>query len=180
MNKIVAGFVLLLSTALGYAADASGLTGIDAKIWSGLSQTSWITQGDGARNVYAYVDPNCPYSRELYKKIQQITNLTSVQIRWIPVGVLSKVTEDSRKKAAAVMKGGAKTLDIVMNGGVPDVRPSQTEFSQVDRSTNFLSNEIGKYVQAGVPKLIYVKETGNEIRVFTGVPTSSELAKALR
>lgn len=182
MKMVITVLMLMLSSVPTWAAtpDGSHLAGVDAKIWSGLSQTSWLAQGEGPRIVYAFVDPNCPYSRDLYKKVQQVANPASVQIRWVPVGVLPKVTEDSRKKAAAAMKGGAKTLDIVMSGRSPDAKPSQTEFSQVDGSASFLANEIGKYVQAGVPKLIYVKETGDEIRVFTGVPTQSELARALR
>lgn len=182
MKTVVTVLMLMLSSLPAWAAtpDGSHLTGVDAKIWSGLSQTSWLAQGEGSRIVYAFVDPNCPYSKDLYKKAQQTANPASVQVRWIPVGVLPKVTEDSRKKAAAAMKGGTKALDAIMNGGNSDEKPSQIEFSQVDSSANFLAKEIGKYVQAGVPKLIYIKEAGNEIRVFTGVPTQTELAKALR
>ncbi|MHB0984930.1 MAG: hypothetical protein ACYC05_04965 [Sulfuricella sp.] len=182
MKTVVATLILMLSAISSWAATpgGSGLTGVDAKIWNGLSRTSWIAQGDGPRVVYALVDPNCPYSRDLYKKAQQIANPASVQIRWVPVGVLPKVTEDSRNKAAAAMKGGAKALDAVMRGGASDVKPSQSEFAQVDSSVDFLANEIGKHVQPGVPKLIYVKDAGNEIRVFTGVPPQAELAKALR
>lgn len=182
MKSLVAAAVLLIAAVPSLAAllDGSGLTGVDAKIWNGLSQTTWIAQGDGERIVYAFVDPNCPYSRDLFKKAQQLANSATVQVRWVPVGVLPKVTEDSRYKAAAAMKGGAKTLDIVMRGGAPDVKPSQLEFSQVDGSADFLGKEIGKYVQRGVPKMIYVKDAGNEIRVFTGVPQQSELVKVLR
>jgi thiol:disulfide interchange protein DsbG len=182
MKTIFAVLMLMLSSMPSWAAapDGSGLTGVDAKIWNGLSRTSWIAQGEGARIVYALVDPNCPYSRDLYKKAQQVANPASVQIRWVPVGVLPRVTEDSRHKAAAAMKGGAKTLDAVMRGSASDVKPSQTEFAQVDSSADFLAHEIGKHVQPGVPKLVYVKDAGNEIRVFTGVPPQAELAKALR
>lgn len=182
MKSIVAVVMLVLCTVSSWAAapDGSGLAGVDAKIWNGLSRTSWIAQGTGDRIVYAFIDANCPYSRDLFKKALQVANPAVVQIRWVPVGVLPKVTEDSRYKAAAAMKGGSKTLDIVMRGSSPDVKPSPREFSQVDGSADFLGNEIGKYVQGGVPKLIYVKEAGNEIRVFTGVPQQLELAKALR
>lgn len=182
MKTIVAALILMLSAAPGWSAtpEESGLTGVDAKIWSGLSRTSWIAQGEGTRVVYALIDPNCPYSRDLYKKAQQIANPASVQIRWVPVGVLPRVTENSRHKAAAAMKDGGATLDTLMRAGAVDVKPSPAELSQVDRNTNFLGNEIGKHVQKGVPKLIYVKDAGNEIRVFTGVPSQSELTKALR
>lgn len=182
MKSLVAAVVLLIFAASSLAAssDSSALTGIDAKIWNGLSRTTWIAQGDGERIVYAFVDPNCPYSRDLFKKAQQLVNPASVQIRWVPVGVLPKVTEDSRDKAAAAIKGGSNTLDVVMRGRAPDVKPSQLEFSQVDGSADFLGKEIGKYVHGGVPKMIYVKDAGNEIRIFTGVPQQAELAKVLR
>ncbi|MFA7291336.1 MAG: hypothetical protein WC023_03705, partial [Rhodocyclaceae bacterium] len=150
MKTIIAALMLMLSTVPSWAAkpDGSGLTGVDAKIWSGLPRTSWIAQGNGSRVVYAFVDPNCPYSRDLYKKAHEIASPASVQIRWVPVGVLQKVTEDSRNKAAAAIKGGVKTLDAVMRGSAYDVKPSQTEFAQVDSSGDFLANEIGKHVQA--------------------------------
>lgn len=182
MKSVIAVLMLMFSIAPSWGAksDGSSLTGVDAKIWNGLSRTSWIAQGDGARIVYAIVDPNCPYSRELYKQAQQLANPATVQIRWVPVGVLPKGTAESRNKAAAALKGGEKTLDAVMHGAIPDVKPSSAEFSLIDSSADFLGKEIGKYVQGGVPKLIYVKEAGNEIRVFTGVPPQTELTKVLR
>lgn len=182
MKSIIIAVILLIFAMSSMAAspDGSDLAGVDARIWNGLSRTSWVAQGTGDRIVYAFIDANCPYSRDLFKKALQAADPAVVQIRWVPVGVLPKVTEDSRYKAAAAMKGGSKTLDIVMRGSSPDVKPSPREFSQVDGSADFLGKEIGKYVQGGVPKMIYVKETGNEIRVFTGVPQQLELAKALR
>lgn len=128
--KTLAAVVALLLTVIAppaVAADVAGLTGVDARIWDGLSRTNWIAQGEGARIVYAYVDPNCPYSRDLYAKAQQLLNASTVQIRWVPVGVLPKVTEDSRQKAAAALKGGTKTLDAVMRGKSPDVPSSPRE-----------------------------------------------------
>jgi thiol:disulfide interchange protein DsbG len=181
MKTLAAIAVLLLAVIASpvAAADGSALTGVDARIWDGLSRTSWIAQGDGTRIVYAYVDPNCPYSRDLYGKAQQLLNPAAVQIRWVPVGVLPKVTEDSRQKAAAALKGGIKTLDAVMRGKSVDVPPSPRELSQASSSAGFL-DEIAKYAPRGVPKFIYVKDAGNEVRLVTGVPQQAELAKTLR
>lgn len=181
MKTLAAVAVLLLAVIAPpvVAADGAALTGVDARIWDGLSRTSWIAQGDGARIVYAYIDPNCPYSRDLYGKAQQLLNPAVVQIRWVPVGVLPKVTEDSRQKAAAALKGGIKTLDAVMRGKSPDVSPSPREFNQANDSAGFL-DEIAKYAPRGVPKFIYVKDAGNEVRLVTGVPRQAELAKVLR
>lgn len=181
MKIITAAMILLLAVCSGSAisADGSALTGADAKVWNGLSRTNWIAQGDGARIVYAIVDPNCPYSRDLFKEVQDLVNPAVVQVRWIPVGVLLKVTEDSRYKAAAAMKGEWKTLSAVMRGRAPEVRPSQSEFAQVDGNADYL-DEIAKYAPRGVPKFIYVKEAGNEVRLVTGVPFQAELKKVLR
>lgn len=182
MKIITAALILLLAVCSGSAisADGSTLTGVDAKVWNALSRTSWIAQGDGARVVYAYIDPNCQPSRDLFKKVQELVNPALVQVRWVPVGVLAKVTEDSRYKAAAAMKGGAKTLSAVMRGGAPEAKPSQAEFTQVDGNADSLFDEIGKYVPRGVPKFIYIKEAGNEVRLVTGVPYQAELVKVLR
>ncbi len=182
MKAISATLALLLSlcSQMVVAADAPTLVGIDAEVWNGLSRTSWITQGDGARVVYAIVDANCSYSRELFKKVQGLANPDLVQVRWVPVGVLAGVAEDSRYKAAAAMKGGFKTFSFVMRGGAPVVKPSQAEYAPVDSNADFLFHEIIKYSSKGVPKFIYVKEAGNEVRLFSGVPGQAELVKALR
>lgn len=180
--KTLAAVVVLLLTVVAppvAAAEGAALTGVDARIWDGLARTSWIAQGDGARIVYAYVDPNCPYSRDLYGKAQQLLNPAAVQIRWVPVGVLPKVTEDSRQKAAAALKGGIKTLDAVMRGKSADVTSSPRELNQTNGSAGFL-DEIAKFAPRGVPKVIYVKDAGNEVRLVTGVPQQAELAKVLR
>lgn len=180
--KTLAAVVVLVMTWIAppvAAADGTALTGVDARIWDGLSRTSWIAQGDGARIVYAYVDPNCPYSRDLYGKAQQLLNPAAVQVRWVPVGVLPKVTEDSRQKAAAALKGGIAALDAVMRGKSADVAPSPRELNQTNGSASFL-DEIAKYAPRGVPKVIYVKDAGNEVRLVTGVPQQAELAKVFR
>jgi len=182
MKTITAALVMLLAVCSGSAisADGSTLTGEDAEIWNGLSRINWIAQGNGQRVVYAYVDANCSYSRELFKKVQELANPALVQIRWIPVGVIPKVTENSRYKAAAAVKGGSKTLSTVMRGGTPEVKPSQAEFAKVDSNADFL-DVIRKYVpRGGIPKFIYVKEASNEVRLFSGVPDQSELMRVLR
>lgn len=182
MKSIVTTCGLLMVAWCSMAAppEGSSLRGIDARIWNGLSSTTWIAQGEGERIAYIFIDPNCPYSRDLFKKAQQIADPRATQIRWLPVGVLAKTTEDSRFKAATAVKGGKKALEAVMRGDMPAEKPSPLELSQVDRTAEFLGKEIEKHVPAGVPKVVYVKDNGKEIRVFTGVPPHAELARLLR
>lgn len=173
-----AGWLSVQGSAIAY--DGSALRGVDARIWGGIAGTSWIAQGEGGRIIYAFIDPNCPYSRDLFRKAQSLIDPAISQIRWIPVGVLPRVTEDSRYKSATALKGGRKALNALMSGGQVMARPTDDELRQVDDSARFLRQEIGPYVQAGVPKLVYIREPGNEVKIFTGVPPDKDLSKIMR
>ena len=182
-RSLTMALMLMALAAAGRAAtvyDGSALRGVDARIWGGIAATNWIAQGDGERIVYAFIDPNCPYSRALFRKAQAVLDPGKVQIRWIPVGVLPRVTEDSRRKAAAALRGGRGELNTVMTGGGPMTRPIDGDLRHVDDSARFMQQEIGPYVAAGVPKLVYIRDPGNELRVFVGVPGDAELAKVMR
>lgn len=172
--------VLMVAGRVATAYDGSALRGIDARIWSGIAATNWIAQGEGERIVYAFIDPNCPYSRELFRKVQGGIDSGRTQFRWIPVGVLPKVTEDSRRKAAAALRGGRKELNAVMSGGGAMTRPGNEDLRQVDDSVRFMQQEINPYVSGGVPKVIYIRDPGNEVRVFVGVPGDAELSRIVR
>lgn len=177
---MVLGLMALAIAGQAIAYDGSTLRGVDARIWGGVAATNWIAQGDGERLVYAFVDPNCPYSRELFRKVQAGLDPSKTQVRWIPVGALPRNTEDSRRKAAAAVKGGRRDLNAIMAGGMATAGPTDADMRQVDENLRFMQQEIGPYAPAGVPKLVYIRDPGNEIRVFVGVPRDSELSKVLR
>lgn len=184
MRSWLAGGFLLLMAWAGAAAgayDGAALHGVDARIWSGVAGTNWIAQGEGETIIYAFIDPNCPYSRELFRKVQSLADPAAAQIRWIPVGVVPRVTEDSRLKAAYALQGGKKALLSLMSGGQLPARPAAAELmKRADENAQFLEREIGPYVRAGVPKVVYIRDPGNEVRVFVGVPPDKELEKILR
>lgn len=175
---VFVGLLAIQGSAVAY--DGSALRGVDARIWGGIAGTNWIAQGEGERIIYAFIDPNCPYSRDLFRKAQSLIDPAISQIRWIPVGVLPRVTEDSRYKSAVALKGGRKALNALMSGGQTTDRPTDDAWRQTDDNARFLQQEIGPYVKAGVPKLVFIRDPGNEVKIFTGVPPERELSKIMR
>ncbi len=176
----------ILSTFLAFTLTAAkadspnSLTGIDAEIWSGLKNTNWIQQGKGERVIYAFIDTNCTYCRALFKKAQTELQSEHAQIRWIPVQALTETAQSSRNGAAKAIEGGYAALAMAMKGNTPPGRPSSQEFDRIDENDRFLSRNVEKYVQSGVPKVIYIKDGGKEVRVFTGLPPAHELNKIFR
>ncbi len=72
---------------------------------------------------------------------------------------------------AAALRGGRKELNAVMSGGVAMTRPGNEDLRQVDDSVRFMQR---------VPKVIYIRDPGNEVRVFVEVPRDAELSRIMR
>ena len=68
-----------------------------------IGQTTWISEGKGPHVIYIFFDPNCPYCHKLYVNTRSRVEAGKVELRWIPVGVL---TTTSAGKAVAIL--GAK------------------------------------------------------------------------
>ncbi len=78
--------------------------------WRQLESSHWIADGrNGARVVYVFTDPNCPYCNKLWTDARPWVAAGKVQLRHIIVGIL---TPTSAGKAAALLadKDPAATL----------------------------------------------------------------------
>lgn len=66
-----------------------------------LGTAHTIEQGQGARVVFVFVDPNCPYCRALFRDLQPWVGRDGLAVRWVPVAVLAP---SSLGKAAAIVQ----------------------------------------------------------------------------
>ncbi len=97
MRQILTGRVLLLLALLSVnfmvsttsAAAEGGMAGVAEKILSRVDQATWIAEGKSAHVVYIFFDPNCPYCHRVYVDTRDWIKNNEVQLRWIPVGVLT-------------------------------------------------------------------------------------------
>ncbi|HKK04497.1 MAG TPA: thiol:disulfide interchange protein DsbG [Gammaproteobacteria bacterium] len=116
MGRIVNGLAVALTifaAAFVWSADASaagkGPSGVHAgsqlaaSMLADITQASWIAEGKGPHVVYVFFDPNCPYCHKLYEETRSWVSQGKLELRWIPVGVLTTTSEG---KAAAML--GAK------------------------------------------------------------------------
>ncbi|WP_341669236.1 thiol:disulfide interchange protein DsbG [Alcaligenes sp. SDU_A2] len=67
-----------------------------------LEKSRWIADGkdDAPRVVYIFTDPNCPYCMQLWQMARPWVDAGKVQLRHIPVGIL---TPTSGPKSAAIL-----------------------------------------------------------------------------
>ena len=82
-------------------AQGRGPGSADSTAWRQLEASHWIADGrDGARVVYVFTDPNCPYCNKLWSDARPWVAAGQIQLRHVIVGIL---TPTSPGKAAALL-----------------------------------------------------------------------------
>lgn len=100
-----AGLAAAVVSAVG-AADpplttAVATGSVESSAWRQLAASHWIGDGrDGARVVYVFTDPNCPYCNKLWSDARPWVTAGRIQLRHVIVGIL---TPTSAGKAAALL-----------------------------------------------------------------------------
>ena len=188
--------VLCLAGSLGVgwaqAADAAGQsvtppTNPGAKqspaetVLAAAPRTHWVAQGQGRHLIYIFFDPNCPYCHRLYTDLQPLIKPYSLQLRWIPVGIL---TATSQGKAAAILdaKDPAKALDYnevhysmnTHSGGIEEDIPSAKTVAHLHANAALLQRT-GMSV---VPTMVFRAKNGKAMLV-QGAPPPKDLKKIL-
>jgi hypothetical protein len=179
--QFVLALGLLLVPGVARAADYDGsqLAPPQAKLWAELGRSAWIPEGNGRQIVYAIVDPNCPFSRELFRRTQSLINPHRTQIRWIPVAEPPQPVADSRRKAAAALANGFTELSRVMQGREPGASGTQRDLSLVNANLTMKADMDAVFRRAGarvlgVPQFFYITDTGS-MRFMNGDPPMREL-----
>ncbi|MGE5320400.1 MAG: thioredoxin fold domain-containing protein [Hyphomicrobiaceae bacterium] len=102
-NALRVRLALLLGVALlAFAAwaRAAAPTAAD-NLLAHIEQATYVAEGRGPRLLYIFFDPNCPYCHGLYQNLRAWVGKDGLQIRWVPVGIL---TPTSEAKAAAILQ----------------------------------------------------------------------------
>lgn len=82
-------------------AEGRGPGSVESNTWRQLAASHWIGDGrDGARVVYVFTDPNCPYCNKLWSDARPWVTAGKIQLRHVIVGIL---TPTSPGKAAALL-----------------------------------------------------------------------------
>lgn len=107
MRQVLIGRFLLLFALLSmnFMLPATSVakesrTAIAEKMLTNIDQATWIEEGKSAHVIYVFFDPNCPYCHRVYTNTRDWIKNNKVQIRWIPVGVL---TPTSHGKALTLL-----------------------------------------------------------------------------
>lgn len=157
---------------LNQSADAVSKTPAPAEAWRAVQALTPIIQGRSERVIYAFIDPQCPYCHRFIRQIGPMVEQGQVQIRWLPVGIL---TDESKGLARALYHGDADTAFAeLMSGALQSTPPDHEDDLRVARNVLAL-RQTGKSV---VPLFVYRDRDGNVI-MQQGLPSDAEMAKML-
>lgn len=179
--------LVLLVLAGGWTMSAQAAGGqrqqIAASMLKDINQATWIAEGKGPHVAYVFFDPNCPYCHKLYEETRGWIKRGALQLRWIPVGLL---TETSPGKAGAILDAKDPLAAFYKNengygsdgslGGVEealDVSP---------KSQAALKANVALLARSGagsVPLLLFRADDGESVMIL-GTPPQAKLDALLK
>lgn len=173
---------LLTSPSLRAATDDRAVA---ASLMKAMTDASYIPDGSGDQIVYFFFDPNCPYCHRVYDRIKKIRpDFPDVQIRWVPLGMLSG---SSKTKAAAIIQANdplAAFHQSESNYGFMDndtgggIAPAKT----VLPATQTILDENLSILQGanlyGIPVVVFQADDGKAF-YFSGERTEQQLREIL-
>ncbi|HQU17413.1 MAG: thioredoxin fold domain-containing protein [Gammaproteobacteria bacterium] len=141
----------------------------------------WIAEGSGKRILYVFVDPNCPYCRNLFDALQPEIKPRDLQVRFIVVGYL---TSTSQGKAGAILAAKDPLAALRYNernfgrtapgGGIDETLPSDKTIAALDKNYRLLMST----GSSGVPAMV-VLDRRQGPRLVEGAPDAKDLRKIL-
>ena len=155
-------------------------------VLANIGKATTIVEGKGARSLYIFFDPNCPFCHELYKKLRPLVGKTDVQFRWIPLGLL---TASSLPKAAAILQASdplqafyknENDYDFAANGQPGGgIEPAQSISPKVraELAANLALYNSEKLF--GVPVILWRKADGRA-DMMIGVPSEAQIQIMLK
>lgn len=177
---------LLMSVALWAASTwAQGTPRAADNILTGIGQATWIGEGGGARIVYIFFDPNCPYCHRLYQDLRPWVGRDALQFRWIPVGELTRTSEP---KAAAILQSADRLKAFRKNEDDYDFAANGQPGGGVEPAASILAATRGELDAnrtllqrnnvRGVPVVVY-RRRGGGARLLVGAPSSAAELRAI-
>ncbi len=143
-------------------------------VWRAVRhQAHGIVQGNGPRDLYIFVDPNCPFCHTLFEQLQPLIGPRHLRVHWIVTGFLHA---SSPGKAVAIL-GASRPLQALRRneadfrrgrlhgGGIAPV-PVRGRWARAVAINNRVLELTGPEL---VPTLVYRNRAG-AIIVHEGVP----------
>lgn len=150
-----------------------------AQTYKNLEKTDWIAAGSShpERIVYAFIDPNCPYCWQLWKKAKKHYG-DGVQMRYIIVAILG---ESSLHKAAAILAADDPGKALVKNeSGFSQHSGAIKPMKNIPKSLRDRIIEHNSLMQRfgfnGTPAIVW-KDTEGAVKTSNGLPPASLLKK---
>jgi thiol:disulfide interchange protein DsbG len=151
-----------------------------AKYWGLLGKSTWIATGakQAKSVIYVFLDPSCTFCKLAWKSLQPY-EAVGLQVRWVPVGILSA---DSAGMAAAIIdsRDPGKALDEHMGGYDPRTQKGGVKTVAVSSATNAKLQENQGIMKAlglsGTPATLY-KNAKGEVMLAPGMSKLSELPR---
>ena len=165
-RTLAVALAVLLSIAA--TANAAPLSSRVDAVLADAPKATWIAEGQGARVVYIFFDPNCPSCQLLYKNLRSFIDSHDLQLRWIPVAV---VNVTSLGRVAAILEAPDPVVALRRNeehydaqayaGGIAEDIPS-TDTERKVRANERLLNGLDIPV---VPSMLFAAKDGQTILI---------------
>lgn len=128
-----------------------------------------VKEGTSDREIYVFIDPECPHCSDYYKKTRQLIKDGKLTINWVVVGFLSKM---SKQKAGYIVgaKDKVKAIqDIELGYSPKEASPDDQRKAQINQ---VLMQNAGI---GGTPGIIYKKD-GKWLVAKNGLPAERILS----
>lgn len=136
------------------------------QFYADIELANWIVLGEKtAPPFYAFIDPQCPHCKDMIKEFQNSGALNNIQLRLLPVGLLS---EDSLAQAAFLLASptaGADLLKLV--GGDQSAIPIDKNLPLLGVQKNL--SLMQTYKIDVTPFAVYKTKDGT-VKILRGVP----------
>ncbi|MEJ2360436.1 MAG: thiol:disulfide interchange protein DsbG [Gammaproteobacteria bacterium] len=171
-------FLLVLLSVFSLQANAATghnrMEKIAGSMLKHIGQATYVKEGKGPHIIYIFFDPNCPYCHRLYEHTRKWIKQGKVQLRWIPVGIL---TTTSPGKAAAILgaKDPLKAFYYNENhykngGGIEEDLPSASTDKKLKANAALLArSRVG-----AVPAMLF-RTKDNKPYLIEGAPPTDKL-----
>lgn len=180
------GWGFILGVTLSFSALAKPLSFADQGPGAALrviGRADAIVEGSGSKELYVFMDPNCPYCHKLFERTQIELKGSGVVVHWIVVAILRAT---SAGKAAAILGARDPLRALKANeagfsrsgggGAIAPVSPS----GHMDWELHKNDELFAKTGADGVPAILYRSVSGQVVLVPGLPPTHSALRDLLK
>ena len=172
-------FMLVFSTIIqqAWAADSNAVNArqqLATSVLADIKQATWISEGKSEHILYIFFDPNCPYCHRLYVNTRSWLKQGKLQLRWIPVGIL---TTTSAGKAIAILQAEDPLAAFTKNESNYDSGGAiEEDLADPATEKKLKANEelLARISSQAVPIMLFMEKSG-KANLVIGSPPKSRL-----